>query len=103
MFKVIPVGQGMAMLQSDPMPQAEAQAKLDELNAGEEEMPEEEEGEEMEGEMMDQMPQSRPAAGRPSMPPAMPAFGKNPMGTAAPDGMMGRNQPRRQMPPYSGM
>jgi len=107
MFKVIPVGQGMALLQSDPMPQAEAQAKLEELNAGEEEMPEEEEeeeeSEEPEGEMMAPMPARRPAAGRPGMPPGMPAFGENPLGAAPGGKMMGRGKPRGSMPPFSGM
>ena len=56
MFKIVPAGRGMAMLQSEPMPTAEAEAKLAKIN--------------------DEMGEDMPDDGE--KPEAMPAFGGKP-------------------------
>lgn len=98
MFKVIPAGKGMSMLQSDPMPTAEAEKKLATLN---EEMGEdtETEGREEAAGMPDKMPampmmagKGAPMGGRGPVPP----FGARPGGAP---GMMGGRGP---VPPFAG-
>ena len=83
MFKVVPAGKGLAMLQSDPMPIAEAEAKLAKIN--------------------DEMGEEKPIDGE--KPEAMPTFGgKPPMPGGGPGGMpamqpMGASaRPGRPMP-----
>ena len=60
MFKIVPAGKGLAMLQSDPMPIAEAEAKLAKIN---DEMGEEKP---IDGEKPEAMPTLQPLLEQPS-------------------------------------
>jgi len=96
MFKILPAGRGMSMLQSDPMPTEKAKAKMDALNAEADEM---DTGEEQAEEPMGEKPGA-----------AMPPFGKRAM---APMGDLARLRGGPQqgpalpakpaMPPFGGM
>lgn len=99
-WKLVPSGKGMSMIQSDPLPTEDAQLRLDDL--------EKEEGpdEEMEGEGMEKMmgkmggPMGmKPGAGRP-MPMgrgAVPPFGSQPGGMPG-----GAPMKRGPVPPFEG-
>jgi len=89
-YNVVPAGRGMAMIQSDPMPVADAQAKVDELNGPEENRP---------GEGEAEMPMAGGMMGKPPMGGGvMPRFG--PRGPAAAPAVPPR--PGRGMPPFGG-
>ena len=99
-WKLVPAGKGMSMIQSEPLPEEDAKLRLADLEK--EEGPGESEEEEMEQDLetAPAMEARAPKPGKPGMP-MMPPFGKK-EGMAAMFAGAGGSQ-RQKMPPFGGM
>lgn len=103
-WKLKPAGSGMSIIMSEPLPTAEAELRMSDLDK--EESPEEEGGDEgmkIEIEGMGGKPGGMPAFGRKPAMQGAPAM--QPMGAMARPGRGGGGAPmgKAQMPPFGGM